>query len=153
MDNFDISKISTYDAGIAQSAMHRLLQKISDEILQPFGITKMQWMIIGATLDAGKNGIRISDLSRKLGTTLPYVTTSVHLLESRNILKKQGNGQDSRSKLISVEPSFLPKCKEIEKVLRAGLRESIYKHVKPEEFSIYLKVLYELTELSKDFTK
>lgn len=149
MENLDISKITTYQAGAAQASMHRLLQKLSDAILKPYNITKMQWMIIGTTLDAGKNGLRVSDLADSLGTTISYLTTMVNLLESRGILIRTDNSTDSRSSLISVSPGFLPKCAEIESALRKGLRQSIYAKVDPGEFRTYMKVLYQLQEIGK----
>ena len=149
MDNPDIHKITTYQAGAAQASMHRLLQKMTDDILVPYGITKMQWMIIGTVFDSGKQGIRISDLSISLATTMPYLTTSVNLLESKGILKRKDNTKDSRSKLVTVTPHFAPKCREIEEALRNGLRTSIYAKVDPAEFQTYMKVLYQLRDIGK----
>lgn len=153
MDKYDLSKITTYQAGAVQAAMHRLLQKQSDQILKPFGLTKMQWMIIGSVLDAGSKGARISDLAETLGTTIPYLTTSINLLESRGMLARKANDKDSRSKLVTVSPSFLPKCKTIEAELRDGLRKAIYSRVDPVEFSIYIKVMYELMEVGQTAEK
>lgn len=147
MSKFDPSKIPTYQAGVAQASMHRALQKICDDILRPFGITKMHWLLIGTVLETGNKGARISDLADKLGTTVPYLTNTINLLEKKNILVRKNNKEDSRSKLISIDPSFLPHCEKIEETLRKGLREAIYSHVDPGEFRIYLKVLYELKEV------
>ncbi len=146
MKKIDLSRITTYQAGAAQASMHRLLQKQCDEILKPYGITKMQWLIIGHVLDAGKQGIRISDLAEKLSTTIAYLTTSINLLESRGTLIREDNASDSRSKLITVRPSFISECEKIEKTLRDGLRRSIYANVDQDEFLIYMKVLYQLNQ-------
>ena len=84
MDNREfLSNITTYQAGTVQAAMHRLLQKQSDEVLKPFGLTKMHWMIIGNVIDAGDKGIRMSDLASLLGTSLPYLTKAVNALEKQ----------------------------------------------------------------------
>jgi DNA-binding MarR family transcriptional regulator len=149
VENFDLSKITTYQAGVVQAAMHRMLQKLCDDILQPFGITKMQWLIIGTVRDAGKDGMRISDLANKLNATIPYLTTSINLLEARSILLRKDNNEDSRSKLVSVNPRYVKKCHEIEATLRDGLRQSIYSQIDPKEFGIYLKVMYQLLEVGK----
>ena len=145
MDNFNLSSITTYQAGAMQAYAHRKLQKICDIILRPYDITKMQWLIIGNVLDAQKGGIRISDLADKLGTTISFLTTSINLLESRGILVRQDNTADTRSKLIVVNDKYIPVCKEIEVTLRDGLRKTIYTDVDPTEFRIYMKVLTELT--------
>lgn len=144
MENINLATITTYQAGAAQAFAHRKLQKICDDILRPFNITKMQWLIIGNVLDTQKEGIRVSDLAEKLGTTMGYLTNSINLLESRGILLRQNNTADTRSKLIVVTDSFVPECKKIEATLRAGLRKTIYANIDPREFRTYIKVLNEL---------
>lgn len=144
MEDNDLSTITTYQAGAVQASMHRLLQKQCDIILKPFGISKMQWMIIGHVLDAGSSGVRISDLSARLDTTIPYLTTALHLLESKGFLSREGNAQDGRSKLITVSPAFIPKCHEIEHALREGLRKTIYANVDAADFRVYMKVMYRI---------
>lgn len=148
VENTDLSKITTYQAGAVQASMHRLLQKQCDIILKPFGISKMHWMIVGHVLDAGPAGIRISDLSTILGTTISYLTTAINLLESKSFLLRSDNAQDGRSKLITINPKFIPKCYEIENTLREGLRKSIYAKVDLAEFRIYMKIMYELKNVS-----
>lgn len=150
MDKFDISKITTYQAGIAQASVHRSLQKLCDNILLPFGISKMQWMIIGAVSDAGAKGARISDLAKQLGTTVPYLTTSINLLESKGYLVRNANTADSRSKLVTINTKKLADLDTIEATLRDGLRKSIYADIEPEQFRTYLKVMYQLSGVDKN---
>lgn len=147
MTNFNLSEITTYQAGAAQASMHRRVQQVCDELLAPFGITKMQWLIIGNILEAGEEGIRISDLARKLATTVPYLTNAVNILELRGFAVKSLNGTDSRSRLVKVDSNFKKKCPQIEKTLRAGLREKIYREVDPQEFQVYIKVMRQLSEV------
>lgn len=141
--------LTTYQAGILQATAHRMLQKHCDVILSPYDISKMQWLIIGAVLDSGPAGIRLTDLSRQLGTTISYITSAVKLLEAKNMLVSTDSAVDSRSKLITVHADFLPQCQEIEKTLRDGLRKSIYTHVKPEDLKIYMQVLQDLTRIEQ----
>lgn len=145
-----LADISTYQAVMVQSSAHRLLQKLCDDILEPFGITKAQWTIIGAVKDHGKDGVRLSDLAKELGTSLPFLTNSINLLEVKGILKRKENKDDSRSKMVVVTTKFLRKCDDIEVALRQGLRQSIYSRVDPTEFRTYMKVLYELVEVGQE---
>lgn len=139
-----LADVTTYQAGAAQAALHRNLQKYCDEILDPFGITKMQWLIIGHVLDAGRVGIRVSDLAKTLGTTIPYLTTGLHLLESKGFVKRQKNRDDSRSVLIVIQPEVIDTCNQIEHTLRKGLRRTVYAKVNQKDFLTYMKVLYQL---------
>jgi DNA-binding MarR family transcriptional regulator len=149
----DLSGITTYQAGIMQAHVARLLQHITDDILRPYGITKVQWQIVGATLDAGDNGVRITDLSQSLGTTLAFLTNTVNSLEQKNILQRVNNKNDNRSKLISVHPDFQPQCAVIENALREGLRTAIYAHVDVADFHTYIKVLFQLANVSTPAAK
>ncbi|CAN5187760.1 hypothetical protein BH11PAT4_BH11PAT4_5280 [soil metagenome] len=142
---FDIHRVTTYQAGVAQSAMHRLIQKECDEYLKEFGITKMHWLIIGTVLDAGEDGMRITDIAEKLQTGLPYLTTTVNLLESKGILERSTDGNDSRAKSVKINSTFKPKCVGIEKTLRERLRKSIYSKVGTSDFITYMEVLYKLS--------
>lgn len=142
--NDSLREVTTYQAGIAQAAAHRLLQKVCDHILKPYGLTKMQWLIVGTVRDAGEKGIRITGLTQAIGTTMPYMTTSVNLLESKGILRRTGNQGDNRSKIVVLAEDFAGNCEEIETALRTGLRKSIYRDIDPTDFRNYIKVLFQL---------
>lgn len=142
----DLPDITTYQAGVLQAKMHRTLQKQCDSILQVFGISKMHWLIIGTVLDSGKEGVRLTELSETLGTTMSYITSAINLLEVKGIVTRKDSDTDSRSKLISINKKFVPQCAEIEATLRTGLRKTIYAKVNAEDFKTYMKVLYQLTE-------
>ncbi len=142
----DISQITTYQSGIAQASAHRVINRIVSDFLLRYDMTAMQWFTIGAVLDAGKNGIRLSDLTRRLDTTLPYVTNIINLLESKSMVNKIGHAGDSRIKLVSINPDFLPTVHEIEIELRAHLREVLYRddHISRDELQAYISVLYKI---------
>jgi len=147
LNNGDLSGITTYQAGIMQSSVNRTLQKVSDAALRPYGISKMQWMVIGVILDAGPSGARITDMAKTLDTTLPYLTNSINYLESKAIVQRLDNQKDSRSKLVRINPAFVPTCTEIEAILRQALRDSIYNYVDPQDFRTYMKVLYKMYKI------
>lgn len=143
----DIHKITTYQAGIMQAAMHRKLQRFSDEVLKPYGITKNHWLIIGIVRDHKTDGVRITEIAELLGTTMSYMTNTVNLLESRNILTRDLDTKDSRSRIVKVHPSFDSQCDNIEIELRERLRDKVYAHVTEEEFAAYVKVIAKLSKV------
>jgi DNA-binding MarR family transcriptional regulator len=137
--------VTTYTAGIMQASAHRLLQKYCDAVLSKYGITKNQWLVIGTVFDSGPKGIRMTELAAKLDTTQAYITTTINLLESKDILVRQAHENDTRAKMITIHPDFAPKCDDIEATLRESLRKYVYKNVSPEDFQIYMKVLSQLS--------
>lgn len=146
-NDFTIGDMTTYKVGALQAAANRSLKKLGDQLLKEYGISSMQWHIIGSVLDAGKEGARISDLAQSLDTTLPFLTNNVNLLESKGILERKNSSSDGRSRLVTVSAKFLPVCKEIEINLRAKLRDSLYSKVTPEELHTYLKTLIKFSEI------
>lgn len=148
MEEGDLSEITTYQAGVMQASSHRLLRKHCDEILKPYGISKMQWLIIGTVFDAGPAGVRLTDLAKILDTTLSYLTSTINLLVSKGMLVRLENEADSRSKFVCIDSDFAPICHKIERTLRHALRKSIYARIDPAEFRIYMKVLNQLSKVN-----
>ena len=144
----DISQITTYQSGIAQSSAHRAINRIVSDYLLQHDLTPMQWFTIGCVYDAGEQGIRLSDLTRKLSTTLPYVTNTITLLESKGMVRKIAHAGDSRIKLASITTSYLPMVEEIEAGLRDHMRRNLYEndHISRDELQAYVSVLFKIVQ-------
>ena len=143
----DLTSITTYQSGAAQSSAYRNLNKLFSELLKEHGLTCMQWFVIGTIYDSGKDGIQLTSLGTKLQTGLPFITNTINLLESKSMVERKNSLTDSRSKTVSIAEGFVEECQEIERSLRIKLRESIYSEIKPSEFKIYIKVLYQLSQV------
>jgi DNA-binding MarR family transcriptional regulator len=142
--HMNISHITTYQAGVAQSSAYRNLNKLFTDMLAGYGMTSMQWFIIGTVLDSGKKGIKMTVLAEQLQTGLPFITNTINLLESKGMVKRTTSIDDTRVKYVSIEPAFARKCQKIEAELRAKMRKSIYGDITREELEVYITVLYKL---------
>lgn len=147
-ESYSLGELTTYQVGALQSSSHRALKKHKDALLQDYGITGMQWYIIGTVLDAGEKGMRITDLAKYLDTTMAFLTNTVNLLESKGILMRTSSSVDSRSRMVSVTAGFRPICAKIETDLREKLRESLYSKLSREDLETYIKVISRFTELN-----
>lgn len=145
----DLRTLTTYQAGVMQTIAHQTLQKLCDDILTPYGLTKLQWLIIGTTRDAGQHGVRISKLRTWLGVTPSHLRNMLRSLEARHIIKWNFDRAGRRSHLVHINPDFAPDCEEIEHSLREGMRESIYATITPIEFRVYMKVLYRFSQMQQ----
>ncbi|MBH1956858.1 hypothetical protein I8H84_04750 [Candidatus Saccharibacteria bacterium] len=148
----DISQITTYQSGVMQSTAHRILGRIKTQYLSQYNLTAMQWFVIGYVYDAGEQGVRLNDLMKILDTTMPFITTIVTLLESKNILFKVSDTKDSRIKIARLNPDYMATVEEIEAGLREELRTQLYKadHISREELSAYIAVLQKITQYGKE---
>ena len=144
----DLSQITTYQSGVVQASAHRIINRVVSDFLLAHGLTSMQWFIIGHIYDAGDAGLRISDLMRKVQTTLPYITNTVALLESKQMVRKISHARDSRIKLVSIEPSYRNTVEEIESSLREHLRDTLYREdgISRDELNTYISVLYKIAQ-------
>lgn len=149
-ENIDISQIATYQSGIIQASAHRVINRLVSDYLLRHGLSAMQWFAVGIIYDAGDQGIRLSDLSRKLSTTLPYVTNMVALLESKGIVNKIAHVGDSRIKLVTIQPKYKRTVERIERELRDHMRDNLYQNdgVTREELQAYITVLYKIVRQS-----
>ena len=151
--NINIAQIPTYQSGIIQASAHRVINRIISDYLLRHGLSAMQWFAVGIIYDAGEQGMRLSDLSHKLSTTLPYVTNMITLLESKGMVNKISHAGDSRIKLVAINPKYRRTVEKIEQELREHLRTSLYTEdgVTREELQAYITVLYKIVQSSPRF--
>lgn len=141
----DLSGISTYRAGILQSAVHRQLKKCTEDCLREYGISMMQWFVIGAIYDAGAKGISATQLSNTLGTNVPYITNALNKLAAKNIIIRGGSKtNDSRYKTVTLHPGYAATVRAIEAALRDKMRHTIYATITPLELRTYIGVLMKI---------
>src|SRR5690349_9130419 len=89
--SIDLSSITTYESGVIQSTAYRVLSKCVTDILKKHGLTMMQWFVLGTIYGAGTGGIRITDLSKKVDTGLPFLTNLINLLETKGLVHRVTN--------------------------------------------------------------
>jgi DNA-binding MarR family transcriptional regulator len=143
----NLSNITTYQSGVIQSAAIRKLNRVLADLLKVHNLTTMEWFIIGTVHDAGENGMNLTDLKNKLGTTMPFITNSVKTLLVKEVLVKSLGTHDARIKIVAITPSYRHVCLEIEAYLRVKMRELFYENITPEELRTYVDVLYRLSDL------
>ncbi len=140
--------LKTYQVGVVESAAHRALRQHKDTLLKPYGITGIEWYILGTVADTGKTGMRITDLANLLGTTQGFLTKTVNLLEAKGMLARKANANDARSNFVILNKKYAPKVVEIEAILRVELRKSLYSRITPEQLQTYIDVMAKFRDLA-----
>ena len=142
----DMALITTYQSGIAQASAHRVINRVVSDYLIRYDITAMQWFIIGYIHDAGETGVTLSELGKVLGTSFPYTTNMINLLESKGLIAKKVHPQDSRTKIVTVNPEHEDMVNDIEGGLREELRKTLYSsdNISRDELQTYIRVLYKI---------
>ena len=140
----NLMQLPTYQAGVAQSSAYRTLMKLTDDSVKEYGITAMQWFLIGHIYDSGQDGITVTELSKLLDTNMSYITNTLNLLASKNIIVRTLGQQDTRQKTVTIDPNFNHNIEEIEYMLRAKIQNVLYVDITPQELLTYIKVLYKI---------
>lgn len=140
----NLSLINTYQSGVIQTQVHRKLKKEFSNFLKPHDLTMMEWFALGLIKDAGNAGLRLTELSKNLQTTLPYTTNLINSLMYKRFVIRDSDNEDSRAKKISLVAGVGKKCDNIEADLRKKMKTFIYGNISPKELSTYIKVLYKI---------
>lgn len=140
----NLSKLTTYQAGVTQARAHRALSAKIGDYLRAHNLTTMQWSVLGFVYDAGKDGVRISDLAKELDTSLAFITNTVNTLEAKRMVVRSEHGSDNRAKLVHVTPEYAPKVASIEKELHRRFRKWLMDMVPSPDLGTYLKVLEQI---------
>lgn len=138
---------STYQTAVTQARAHRAFKTRLAALLRPHNITMMQWSIIGMLADAGKSGLRISDIAHSLDTSLAFITTTVNVLEAKGAVQRTIHGRDNRAKLVRLTDSFRPQVAKIEKEIGVAFYEWLATSINKEGLAVYLQVLEQIAGL------
>ena len=138
---FELSTITTYQAGVYQSRAYRQLKVLKNRILEPHGLSMMQWSVLGFIHDAGPTGVRITALAKSLDTTQAFITNTVNALEAKGLVVRTVDAHDKRASAVTLKPEHKQLVQKIEAAVRAELRKDLYSRVTPEELKTYVNVL------------
>jgi DNA-binding MarR family transcriptional regulator len=141
-----LSNTPTYRAAVTQSRANRAFKAKMSDLLKGHNITMMQWTIIGLVNDAGKDGLRISDLAGELDTSMAFITTTVNMLEAKGIVQKTSHDRDSRAKLVRIVAAFQPKVTEIENDLHSHIQKWLGQKTSAKDLATYFAVLNVIAE-------
>ncbi len=142
----DLKAVTTYQALVYQSRANRTVKAFIQQTLREHNLTMMQWSVLGFVKDAGKEGIRISDLAEKIDSSLAFITNSVNALEEKGMVYRIGHETDNRAKLVCVTPKYRLRLDQIEEELRVQLSTWFAKYIDKKELETHFKVLKDLAQ-------
>lgn len=141
-----LAKTPTYRVAVTQSRANRAFKTKMAQLLKQHNITMMQWTIIGLVHDAGKDGLRISDLAKQLDTSMAFVTTTVNMLEAKGAVQKSSHERDSRAKLVRISQDFAAQVSEIEATINADIEKWLTQKAGAKDLATYFAVLNLIAE-------
>ena len=142
----ELNSVTTYQAGVYQSRAYRQLKVLKNRILEPHGLSMMQWSVLGFIYDSGKTGVRITSLAKSLDTTQAFITNTVNTLEAKGLVVRTVDAHDKRASAVTLKPEHKQLVQKIEAAVRDELRKDLYSRVTPEELRTYVNVLIKFSE-------
>jgi DNA-binding MarR family transcriptional regulator len=136
--------MTTYHNTLTQARAHRIIKTKLSYFLRPHNLTMMQWAIVGSLYKAGDTGMRVSDLANQLDTSLAFVTTTLNVLEAKNIVERASHAQDNRAKVVHLTAEFRPKVEVIEKEIAEKMSDWLVPTLGREQLDNYLIVIHKI---------
>jgi DNA-binding MarR family transcriptional regulator len=143
-----LSDTTTYQNTLTQARAHRAIKTKLSYFLRPHNLTMMQWAITGSLYEAGDTGLRVSDLAKKLDTSLAFVTTTLNVLEAKNIVHRDHHTQDNRAKVVRLTKEFADKVPAIEKDVTNHLRHWMVPSVGLDKIEVYIEVINKIAAIA-----
>lgn len=145
----DLTELTTYQALVYRSRANRTVKTQVEKVLHEYNLTMAQWAVLGFIKDAGKRGIRISDLAAHIDTSLAFITNSVNTLEKKGIVYRTGHERDNRAKLVYIANDYRHKVASIEQRLRRQLCDWYGKVLTQAELETQLEVFRKLAQTNE----
>ena len=116
------------------------VEKTTLAILAPYSMNLTQYKIIVYLYNAPPASTRQVDLERAFSMTNPSVTSVLHTLEKKGLIRREENPEDKRSNVISLTDKAIRMQSELEAVGKQ-LEETITKNLSPEERAALIVLL------------
>lgn len=131
--------LTTYAMGLLQAKAYRVLKNQTTEALKDFGISTIEWALLGLLYD-NKEGLSFIMLATLLGVEAPFVTAMVHSLEKNNLVMRKSDKNDKRAKIVSLTAAGKNNIPKIEERVRQSSK-FLLEHLSMSDILAYKKVL------------
>lgn len=139
--------LTTYHTGLVQAQAFRVLKKRTNELLEPFGLSTVEWALLGLLYEQ-KQGIRSKEVADLLAVDQPFVTVLLANLKKQKLVEVVADPNDARVKIVSLGSNGKTLVPKVEKILRSGMRPLLH-GLSAKEVISYFKVLNYIVQNSK----
>jgi DNA-binding MarR family transcriptional regulator len=112
-------QITTYQAVISQARAYRALRNFLAHALAQHDLTMTEWLVLGTLVDAGRYGLRVSELAGTLGVEMPVVTNLINKAVASGYVVRSVDLEDKRAKRVVATLAFGEMACNIEGELRS----------------------------------
>jgi len=135
---------TTYNFGILQNKVYKILKSSTDDLLKPHGITTVDWAMLGLLYDH-KGGIRLIEIAELLAVEAPFVTALADDLEKKGLVFRTTSQKDKRSKYLQLSDKGRKMVKDLESHLQKETK-SLIRGISFRDLLAYRRVLNKIVE-------
>lgn len=142
-----LHQTKSYEIGMADMLCSRRLHTLRQQILMDYGLTTMEWFVLGTIYDAHKaGGIRITDLASRFSVKSTYITATVNGLKQKNLANAYVDKEDARARLVVVTKKGIEQVPVIDGKLQAATEQLLAGIVSEKDFAAFLHTIKELAK-------
>jgi DNA-binding MarR family transcriptional regulator len=114
--------IKSYETMLIVNQSQQSLKQMLSICLGHYGLTMMQWLVIGVLIEQPQKPI---DIARHIGVTPPYITMTLNQIKKLGYVTKTLIEDDGRSKIIVISSEGKALALEIEKKLMSCIEREM----------------------------
>lgn len=122
-----------------------IFDKISNQLLGPYGLTGSQFKILMVLYASQAGSVRQTDIEAKFSMTNPTVTGLVQKLEAKDLVKRVAHPEDRRCKVLVLTDRAIAMKEEL-LALAENLEEQMTRKLDREECDQLTKLLLKMLE-------
>ena len=135
---------TTYQVGLLQARVYRVLKQKTNGILAPFGISSLHFAMLGL-LKEKKEGLMLQDIAQALGVEPPFVSELLRTLTKCGWVVTVANPKDKRAKVAELTPDGLAFLVSTERHTREHIRP-LLTGISSGDIATYLSVLEKISK-------
>jgi DNA-binding MarR family transcriptional regulator len=144
-----IKKPAMHELGMAHVSVNRNLNEFYQVVLRRYGLTTIEWLILGAVADASVDGtgIRVTDLANVFSVKSTYMTTTLNALRERDFIETRFDATDARVRLAHITAKGTKQVSSIEHHMQKEISHLLGGAMSGDEFEKYATVIKKLSRI------
>lgn len=128
----------------------RTLRQIINKVVKERGdMTLTEWLVLSIIASSPKEGVRMSEIARELGVTLPQVTALLDSLLVKKLVRQRTHKDDRRNRFAVATPRGEDTVKKLNRAMDEQLAK-VFHGVPATHLQIYKQVLGVVANRSKE---
>ena len=133
--------LKTYQVALLQAKAHRAVQHYTAEFLKPYGLTAMEWTLLGYIADKSNGGVKATDIAEAFSVDASLMTNTINKLVMQELVVRAPHPDDQRIRMIKLTDKGADLVSEIESSLEPSMLGQWLSGLSPALLGSYVKVL------------